>query len=147
MKKLLLITVLAAFISFGVNAQQKDIKEKDVPEAVRTAFKNQFDNTMMTDWKMKDDKYKVMFTMNMKKHMAEFSSSGELLSKGEKINIDQLPTKVADAVKTGYASSNIDEVYRIEKGGQTQYLVKLEGKPEKKIVYDAQGNVVKEKME
>jgi hypothetical protein len=146
MKKLLLITLLGIFTAFQVNAQEKaKIKDKDVPQAVRTAFDNQFDNTAMVDWKMKDGKYKAMFTMNLKKHFAEFSSSGELLSKGEKIDKDGLPTPVADAIKTSYANNNIDEVYRIEKGGQTQYMVKLEGDPKKKVIYDAQGQVVQEK--
>jgi hypothetical protein len=147
MKKLLLITLLGFFAAFGVNAQGEDIKDKDVPQAVRTAFDNQFNNTTLVDWKMKDGKYKASFTMNLKKHIAEFNSSGELLSKGEKIKREELPTAVADAVKTSYASTKIDEVFRIEKGGQTQYMVKLEGDPKKKVIYDAQGQVVKEKME
>ena len=79
--------------------------------------------------------------------MAEFSSSGELLSKGEKIGKDDLPSPVSDAVKAGYASSNVDEVYRIEKKGQTYYKVKFDGDPGKKVMYDAQGKVIKEKTD
>lgn len=148
MKKLLLIIALGLFTAFEVNAQDKDkVKDKDVPQAVRTAFDNQFDNAMLVDWKVKDGKYKAMFTKDMKKHFAEFSSSGELIAKGEKIDKDELPTPVADAVKTSFSDSNIDEVYRVEKDGQTKYMVKLDGNPKKKIVYDAQGKVVKEKTE
>jgi len=148
MKKLLLVTFLGFFTAVGLKAQDNDkLKDKDVPQAVRTAFDNQFDNTMLVDWKAKDGKYKAMFTKDMKKHFAEFNSSGELISKGEKINRDELPTPVADAVKTSYSGSNIDEVYRVEKDGQTKFLVKLEGNPKKKVVYDAQGKVVKEKTE
>lgn len=146
---MLFIAVMSLLISYGVKAQDDEgkLKDKDVPEAVRTAFDKQFDNTMMVDWKMKDGKYKATFNQGLKKHMAEFSSSGELLAKGEKIGKDELPTTVSDAVKTGYASSNIDEVYRIEKKGQTYYKVKLDGNPARKVVYDAQGKVVKEKSE
>lgn len=148
MKKLLFIALLGMSAAFTANAQHDDnkLKDKDVPQAVRTAFDAQFDNAMMVDWKMKDGNYKAMFTKDMKKHFAEFNASGELVAKGEKVNKDDLPTGVADAVKTGYASSNIDEVYRVEKGGQTLYMVKLDGNPVKKVVYDAEGKVVKEKM-
>lgn len=146
MKTLLFLTVITFLAVPGINAQDHGkLKDKDVPQAVRTAFDTQFDNAMMVDWKLKEgNNYKASFTKNLKKHFAVFNSSGELLSKGEKIDRNELPTPVADAVKNGFSSSNIDEVYRVEKGGQTQYMVKLEGK--KQVIYDAAGKVVKEKM-
>jgi hypothetical protein len=149
MKRMLFIAVISLLIGYGAQAQDDDrkLKDNEVPEAVRSSFDQQFDNTMMVEWKMKDGKYKAKFNQGLKKHVAEFSSSGELLSKGEKIGKDDLPTQVSDAVKSGYASSNIDEVYRIEKKGQTYYKVKLDGNPDRKVVYDAQGKVIKEKMD
>jgi len=148
MKTLLLIGVLGLFTALQASAQDDSktkIKDKDVPQAVRTSFDNQFDNTMMVDWTAKDGKYKASFTQNLKKHFAEFNESGELVSKGEKIDRGELPTAVADAVKTGYASNNVDEVYRVEKDGQTHFMVKLDGNPKKKVVYDAEGKIIKEK--
>ena len=146
MKKVFLITLLSGFFALTAHAQAPtDIKDKDVPQAIRTAFDNQFDNTTLVNWKLKEGNYKASFMMNLKKHFAEYSSSGELLSKGEKIEKDELPTPVSDAVKTGYAGKDIDEAFKVEKGGQTHYMLKLEGEPKKKIVYDAQGNLVKEK--
>jgi hypothetical protein len=147
MKKYLCIALIGLFTAGPLSAQQNENKvdDKDVPQAVRTAFDNQFDNTMMVNWKKKGENYKAMFTMNMKKHMAEFSSSGELIAKGEKIDRNDLPTAVSDVVKRDYSSSNIDEIYRVEKNGQTQYMVKLDTDPAKKIIYDAQGKVIKEK--
>jgi hypothetical protein len=143
MKRMLFIAVMSLLIGYGVQAQDREIKDKDVPEAVRSAFDQQFDNTMMVEWRMKDGVYKAKFNQGLKKHTAEFSSSGELLSKGEKIDKNDLPTAVSDAVKSAYASSNIDDVYRIEKKGQTYYKVKLDN--DKKVIYDAEGKVVKEK--
>ena len=149
MKKMLFIAVISLLVGYGAKAQDDDrkLKDNEVPEAVRSAFDRQFDNTMMVDWKMKDGKYKAKFNQGLKKHVAEFSSSGELLSKGEKIGKDDLPSPVSDAVKASYASSNVDEVYRIEKKGQTYYKVKLDGNPDKKVIYDAQGKVIKEKVD
>ncbi|MBL7699118.1 MAG: PepSY-like domain-containing protein [Chitinophagaceae bacterium] len=151
MKNVLFVFAFTIFGWLAVNAQNvqepSKIKDKDVPEVVRNAFDNQFDNTAMAQWKMKEGNYKVSFRQGLKKHMAEFSSSGELISKGEKVEKNDLPTPVGDAVKANYSNSNIDEVYRIEKNGETQYLVKLEGNPKKKVVYDVQGKVLTEKME
>lgn len=151
MKNLLFVFVFTAFGTLAVNAQNVQepakIKDKDVPQAVRSAFDNQFDKTTMADWKLKNGNYKVSFRQGLKKHIAEFSPAGELVSSGEKVEKDELPTPVGDAIKINYANSNIDEVYRIEKDGQTQYLVKLEGNPKKKVVYDAEGKLLTEKME
>lgn len=139
----------------GVQAQEHnkdkdhkkmEIKEKDVPEAVRSAFQSQFANASDVDWKMMKGKYKAKFEMGDVDHMAEFTSTGELVSKGMEIDKNEVPTLVSDAVKTGYAGKNIDEVYRVEKGGSTYYMVKLDGDPDKKLMYDAQGKLVKEKM-
>ena len=146
MKKVFLITMLSGFMAIAAYAQSPtEVKDKDVPQTIRTAFDNEFDNTTMVNWKLKDGNYKASFMMNLKKHFAEYNSAGELLSKGEKIEKDELPTTVSDAVKSGYAGKEIDEVYKVEKGGQTNYMVKLDGEPKKKLVYDAQGNLVKEK--
>ena len=148
MKKLILITVLGCFSAFGVIAQDNDkLNDRDVPSTVRDAFDKEYDNAMMVNWKKEDGKYMASFTKDLKKHFAKYSSSGELLAKGEKIEKDDLPAPIADALKTNYSGKEIDEAYRMEKGGKTLYKVSLEGTPKKKIIYDAEGKLVKEKTE
>ena len=148
MKKLLFIAILGVFGALAASAQEDNkmkVKDKDVPEAVKTAFQSQFANASDVEWKVKNGKYKAKFDMNGVEHMAELNSSGEVVSKAMKIPNDELPTLVSDAVKSSYANATIDDVYRVEKGGQTQYLVKLDGSPDKKLLYDAQGKLVKDK--
>ena len=148
MKKLFLVAIVSVFSILSLSAQDKDkdkLKKEDVPQAIRTAFESQFSNAADVEWKMKEGNYKAMFTVNNKKQGAEFSSTGELLSKSEKIENSDLPKPVADAVKLGYANAAIDEVYRVEKGGQTHYMVKLAGDNQKKLVYDSDGKLIKEK--
>ncbi|WEK37036.1 MAG: PepSY-like domain-containing protein [Candidatus Pseudobacter hemicellulosilyticus] len=148
MRNLFLIAALTVASTCQVFAQDKDnkVKNRDVPEAVRASFDNNFDNTTNLDWRMKDGNYKAMFQVDLREHMAEFNSSGELLSKGQKIERSEMPTNITDAVKTGYAGDKINEVYRIEKEGQIQYMVKLNGNPKKKIIYDSNGTIVKDKI-
>lgn len=157
MKKILFIAAIGLCTAIGVNAQEKDmkdhkghekmkVKEKDVPESVKSAFTSQFPGASDVDWKMKNGNYKVDFDMNGADHMAEMTQSGELVSKGMEIKKDELPAPVADAVKTGYAGNMIDEAWKVEKGGDTYYMVKLDGNPDRKLMYDAQGKLVKEKM-
>ena len=150
MKKLLLIAILGLFSVIRVSAQntpeqKQQLKDKDVPQAVRDALDKQYDNATMVEWKLKDGKYVAHFNQDAKKYMVELSQSGEVLAKGEKIDKADLPAPVAEAIKTAYASEKTDNIYKIERDGQVQYAVKVEGNPKKKVIYDANGKVLKEK--
>jgi hypothetical protein len=144
MKKLLFATLLTTGLVLGASAQD-DIKEKDVPSPVQTSFKSEFPNAKDVEWKLKDGTYKVKFEVGSVDQIASFDASGKRLSKGIKIRISELPAAISSAVKTAYADRTIDEAYTLEKDGATQYMVKLNGSPETKLVYSADGQLVKEK--
>ncbi len=158
MKKIFLIVAVGLLTSMSVVAQhdksRKDmkghekikLKDNDVPQTVRSSFESNFPGATDVDWKMKKGNYKVSFEMNGVDQMAELSPAGELISKGTKIRNEELPTLVTDAVSKEYANQKIDDVYKVEKGGSTYYLVEVDGNPDKKLMYDAQGKLVKEKM-
>jgi hypothetical protein len=148
MKQILMICTLVIGSALYVNAQDHNkmkVNEKDVPQSVKSAFNSNFPNASNVEWKMYDGKYKAKFTQNGEEQIAEFSSSGELISKGTKISKDQLPPAVTEALKTSYANKGIDEAYKIEKGNETYYKVKLAGEPKKAITYTADGKVVNDR--
>ena len=133
-------------LMLGAYAQDK-LKEKDVPAAVQTSFKSEFPNAKDVDWKMKEGKYKVEFEINGLDHIASFGADGKLMARGMKIRISELPAAVATAVKGSYADRSIDDVYRVDRNGGAFYLVKLNGDPATKVLYSADGQVAKEKMD
>ena len=122
-----------------------ELNKSDVPEAVKSAFDAQFSNASDVEWKNKDGNYKVKFNMNGKDHMAELNRTGEVISKGMEVDEQELPSQVSDAIKNKYSSDKIDDAYRVEKDGKTMYMVKLEGNNNRKLVFDEQGTLVKEK--
>lgn len=139
---LLLITGL----TLSVTAQEK-VRDKDVPAAVQTSFKNEYPEASDADWKMKDGHYKAHFKVNGTRQIATFDVSGKMLSKGIEIRENELPDAVTSAVKSAYAGRTIDDVYKVEKDGNINYLVKLNGQPETKILYSADGQVIKDKKD
>lgn len=145
MKKILFAILLTTGLMLGAAAQDK-LNENDLPSAVQTSFKTAFPNAKDVEWKMKEGKYKVEFEINGLDQIAAFDADGKLLSKGMKIRVSELPAAVAAAVKASYTDSSIDDVYRVDKNGAAYYLVKLNGTPETKILYTADGRVAKEKM-
>jgi hypothetical protein len=154
MKKILFAFLLSTGLVLAASAQedktstlQDKIKESDVPTAVQTSFKSSFPNATDVEWKMKEGKYKVKFEINGTDHMAAFGTDGKLMSKGLKIRTSELPSAVSAAVKNAYADRTIDNVYRVDKNGSVYYMVKLDGTPDTKVMYSADGQVVTEKKD
>jgi hypothetical protein len=145
MKKILLATLLTTGLVMGAFAQE--LKEADVPAVVKTSFKTAFPNAKDVDWKMKEGKYKVDFDIDGTDQIAAFGADGKMISKGMKIRVSELPSAVTSAVKSAYADREIKNVYRVDKNGTINYLVKLEGNPDTKVLYTADGQVVKEKKD
>jgi hypothetical protein len=147
MKRLLIAFLLIAGVSFGANAQEKDKGKLDsasVPQAVQAAFKNAYADATDVHWKMKNDMYKAKFKMGETKHLAEFDASGAIVAKGQVIPTSEVPSAVTTAVQSANANQSIEEVYKIEKGTEVNYLVKMSGTPEKVYLYTAEGKLVKE---
>ncbi len=148
MKNKLLALCLAMSIALSVNAQEKmKVKDKDVPATVQSNFKNQYPDASGAEWKIKGDKYKVHFKVNGTKQMAAYDLSGTLISKGVEIKESELPAAISSAAKTTYADRSIDEIYKVDKDGIVNYLVKLKGDPETRIVYSGDGHEIKEKSD
>ncbi|MBO9201019.1 MULTISPECIES: PepSY-like domain-containing protein [Niastella] len=145
MKKTLLAILLSAGVMMSAVAQ--DTKESDVPTAVKTSFKSAFSNAKDVEWKKKEGNYKAKFEINGTDYIAYYSADGKIISKGLKIRRSELPAAVTDAVKNGYAGRTIDNVYRMDKNGTAYYLVKLEGDPDTKVLFTADGQVAKEKID
>jgi len=146
MKNLLLIAALSLFTVPGVHAQKTKVQDNDVPQAVMTAFDRQYPNTSDVNWKMKDGSYKAKFTMSGTKHLAEFNSAGTLTKTGVAIPKQDLPSVVTSAINREYTSTNTGDIYRVQKDGQTHFLVEIDGRTGKTVIYDEQGNVVREKQ-
>jgi thioredoxin-related protein len=146
MKKKLLALLLLTGLTLSVTAQEKEkIDQKDVPMAVLATFKNEYPEAKDMKWKMKEEKYKVEFEVNGTDHIASFDATGKMLSKGIEIKEAELPAAVTTAIQSGYAGRTIDDAYKVEKDSIIHYLVKLNGNPETKILYSADGQVIKDK--
>ena len=146
MKKIIFVGLFTTGLMLGAYAQD-NIKDKDVPPAVATSFKTEFPNAKDVEWKMKEGKYKVEFEVNGLDHFAKYGADGKLMARGMKIRTSELPGAVSTAVKNAYADRSIDDVYRVDKDGSVFYLVKLDGTPEKKLMYSADGQLAKEKKD
>ena len=150
MKKTIMAFLLIAGITLGVKAQddkKEKISDAEVPQAVQTTFSSTFANATDVEWKKKDMDYKVSFKLDNTEQHAMFNSSGTLLSQGQKIREADLPSAVASAIKKDYPNHRIDDAYTIVKDGTTSYKVELDGSPDHKVKYSADGTKLEEKKD
>ena len=155
MKKTILAFLLMAGVTLGVKAQdqktQDQKKEKvsstEVPTAVQTSFSSNFANATDVEWKKKDADYKVSFEINDTDHHAMFSSTGTLIWKGEEIQEAAIPPAIITALKKDHPNHRIDDAYTIVKDGTTSYKISLDGNPDLKVKYWADGTKVQDKVE
>lgn len=146
MKKAFFATLLMVGLTAGLSAQEKQkVKNTDVPAAIQTSFKTEFPNAKDAEWILKDGHYKVEFEVNDVDNIAAFDASGKLVAKGIEIKRNELPAAVTAALQSAHAGKDIDDVYKMEKDGNTHYLVKFDGNPKTKVVYAADGQEIKEK--
>ena len=155
MKKTILAFLLMAGVTLGVKAQdqktQDQKKEKvsstEVPAAVQTSFSSNFANATDVEWKKKDADYKVSFEINDVDHHAMFTSTGTLIWKGEEIQEAAIPAAVMTALKKDHPNHRIDDAYTIVKDGTTSYKISLDGNPDLKVKYSADGTKIQDKVD
>jgi hypothetical protein len=146
MKKILFAVLFTTGLMLGANAQtstEQKLKVGEVPATLKTSFKTEFPNAKDVEWTLKEGKYKVKFELNDLDNFAKYDADGKMIAKGMQIKQTDLPPAVTAAVKTAYANKEIDDVYKVEKEGVTQYLIKFD--KDLKVMYTADGQVVTEK--
>lgn len=146
MKKTFITLLAVAGFTTAVNAQEKErVSDKDLPATIQNTFKSTFPDAKDAEWKMKEGYYKVEFEVNDVDQIAAFDASGKLVSKGVEIRENELPEAVRNAVQTAHSGRTIDDAYKMEKEGNTHYMVKLDGNPPTKLMYSADGQEIREK--
>jgi hypothetical protein len=139
MKKsvIILVAMLLAAITFG-----QKVKEKNVPEVIKTAFKVTYPNADDIKWEKEAANYEVEFELNDVDYSALYDSTGVLLETEMEIATTQLPQKALEYMNANYASKKIKEAAKItDAKGTVTYEAEIKGKD---VIFDANGNFIKE---
>lgn len=126
--------------SFAVSAQE--INASQVPDPVQQAFKAKFFKATDIEWKKEGDQYKISFDIGNDDHDAFYNASGKLVSHSYEILKSQLPASIRAAVKKEFPNHRIDDVDKIERDGAVTYKVDLDGRPDMKSVFGADGKLI-----
>ncbi len=139
-------TIVAAFLLVGgiASSNAQHIAKRDVPAAVRTAFSKAYPKATDVDWEMKGSNYEVDFDLGRVDHKATYSPAGKLISYEKDIPNSKLPAAIVRSIKAKYPKGRIDDVDMISTGGKITYKIDIEGKPDVKVWYAADGKFIRE---
>jgi hypothetical protein len=139
MKKLVFMTVSAMITSLSI-AQKA--QEKDVPDAVKTAFQKNFPQAKVEKWEKEGDNFEAEFELNKSEQSVLFDAQGNILETETEIELSQLSSIIIDYVKTNFKGQTIKEAAKItDAKGMVTYEAEIKGKD---LLFDSNGKFIKE---
>ncbi|MGE0567671.1 MAG: PepSY-like domain-containing protein [Bacteroidia bacterium] len=138
-------------IALGLTAigYSQNLKESEVPAAVKNSFKGIYNNATVTKWEKEDGQYEAEFTWEGKKTDAIFNEGGEFQFQEQEVEINTLPKAVKDAVVKKYVGFTINEAELVvDPTGVGFFQLELKnGKNEIEIQIQDNGELIKESKE
>ncbi len=136
--KPLTIAAVATFAALAsLSAQAKDLREADVPEAVRAAVAQALPNAQVTEWDFDDGRYEAELREGRLEAKLELSPEGRILKSKRDVAAEAIPTNVREEVLRRRPGAEILGANLHEEEGKTWWDVgvKLEnGRHKNEIV-------------
>ncbi|HQY19240.1 MAG TPA: PepSY-like domain-containing protein [Ignavibacteria bacterium] len=143
MKKIILVVFAIAIFS-NINAQ--DIKETDVPEAVKTAFYASYPDADNVEWEIQGAYFEGGIKVNDMVTSVLLDANGFLVQTESQIPASDLPDGVKDYISKNLNNAQIEEAAKItEPTGKVTYMAEVKNSeymfdPEGKLLYNLQGD-------
>ena len=133
--------VLASTMTGTVVAQ--DLKEKDVPEAVKAAFIKKYPDARKVSWEKEKSNFEANWGgQSGEDNSAVFTPSANFLEIVVAIPVNQLPASVAPYVSKNYKGAKIVEAGKVtDAAGKHMYEAEIKGKD---LIFDENGGFLKE---
>ena len=122
--KPLTIAAVAAFAALAsLSVQAKDLREADVPEAVRAAVAQALPNAQVTEWDFDDGRYEAELREGRLEAKLELSPDGKILKSKRDVAAEAIPANVREEVLRRRPGAEILGANLHEEGGMTWWDV------------------------
>ena len=129
--------LLLATFSFA-----QKVQEKDLPNAVRSAFQKQYPTAQKVKWEKEKENFEAEFKLDKTETSVLIDLQGNILETETEIAINQLPKTILDYVTTNCKGQKIKEAAKItDAKGVLTYEAEIKGKD---LIFDEKGNFIKE---
>lgn len=148
--KLLSLLGIALIAFFAASCSSDDDKNSiDVPNAVLTAFNNEYPTVVSPTWEFEDPYYVAKFKYNGNETDVWYNTAGTMLLTVEELQSSQLPQAIkANIASSKYSAWTYDGVDLIQRDGFSSiYRVELDdpkSEGEVTLYYTASGVLIKE---
>jgi len=121
----------------------QDLKTKDVPEAVKTAFAKKYPNAKKVSWEKEKANYEANWGgKSGEDSSVTFTPSANFVEIVVVIPVNQLPPGVAPYVSSHYNGAKIREAGKVtDAAGRHMYEAEIKGKD---LIFDEKGSFLKE---
>src|SRR5690242_9058867 len=106
------IKLLALLFTAGV-ANAQNIKESEVPTAVKQAFNKAFPGMTVNKWEKEGEKFEAEYKKDKVENSVLMDASGNILETEAEIGIAELPSKISEYVTANYPGKKIKEASKI----------------------------------
>jgi len=148
--RLFLIMLVGVFVIGFIgtsSAQEKKIKPKNLPAAVKSAFKNEYPNAKIIGASTEKEKGRRYYEIESKDGTVGrdllYTADGKVTEIEETIPASALPSEVMNSLSKEYPKATIQKAEKLTKGSELTYELKVKiGKKTKEIVFDPAGKIV-----
>jgi hypothetical protein len=126
---LIVVTLLFAVFTAQV-AESGGSGKQDVPEKTLTALNKAYPNAQILTIEKEETKGQILYEFEIKEGEDEkdliYLEDGSLYAIEEVISVNDLPSKVMNALKKAYPEGELDQAEKITRQSETEYEVVLE---------------------
>jgi len=142
MKYFLLLPVLL-LTAYAVPASAQDLKDKDVPEVVKSALTRMYPDAKKVSWEKEKGNYEANWGgKSGEDNSVLFTPSGNFIEIVQTIPTAQLPASIVPYVTKHYSGAKIKEAGKLtDAAGKHMFEVEIKGKD---LVFDEKGNFLRE---
>ena len=138
--------ILAAIIghTFSCSNAQRENKNVEVPEAVKSAFSAKYPNATKLTWEDEGGTFEAGFVQNKTEFSAVFDTQGKFMEEETEIKVSALPKAIVEYCKTNYADHKMSEAAKITtNSGEIKFEAELsKGKMHFDAIFDVNGNFI-----
>jgi Putative beta-lactamase-inhibitor-like, PepSY-like len=142
MKKPMLLSIFLALAISGTAVAQ-DLKEKEVPPAVKAAFAKRYPDAKKVSWEKEKGNYEANWGgKSGEDNAAMFTPAAIFLEIVVAIPVNQLPASVAPYINKNYHGATIKEAGKVtDASGKHMFEAEIKGKD---LIFNEKGVFVKE---
>ncbi|OXB08632.1 hypothetical protein B0A81_10030 [Flavobacterium plurextorum] len=134
-----MLTCLVLLFSFFATAQK--MKEKDIPNIVKTSFFKSYPKQTNVKWEKEKGNYEANFTIGKTAHAMLLDSNGSIIETEEEISIKKLPAKAVAYIQKNYKNKEIKEAAIItDAHGTVTFEAQVTSID---LIFDKQGTYIK----